>query len=75
MDISERYSAELNKIQNHINDLENKQVYELTNTPGTPSCATLAQHLREDIGTLLDAIENDNPGITEQIAKAVNKMQ
>ena len=54
MDISKRYSVELNKINNHLTDLERGRIYELTQTPGTPSCATMAQHLREDISTLLD---------------------
>ena len=45
MDISKRYSIELNKISNHLADLERGHIYELTRTPGTPSCATLAKHL------------------------------
>lgn len=59
MDISKRYSVELNKISNHLTDLERGHIYEITKTPGTPSCATMAQHLREDITALLDLIEND----------------
>lgn len=74
MDISQRYSVELNKISNHLNDLEKGRVYELTNTPGTPSCSTLAQHLREDIGKLLYKIENDEPSITEKVAKISAKI-
>ena len=53
MDISKRYSIELNKISNHLADLERGHIYELTRTPGTPSCATLAKHLKEDIAALL----------------------
>ena len=49
MNISNRYSIELNKINNHLADLEKGHIYELTKTPETPSCATLAQHLKEDI--------------------------
>ena len=45
-------------------------IYELTKTPGMPSCATLAQHLREDVAVLLDFTENDKPGIVEKIAEA-----
>lgn len=67
MNISKRYSVELNKINNH---LEKGHVYELTKTPGTPSCATLAQHLKEEIAALLDLIENDKPGVAEKVAEA-----
>ncbi len=49
LDISKRYSIELNKISNHLSDLERGHIYELTKTPGTPSCTTLARHLKEDI--------------------------
>lgn len=70
MDISKRYSIELNKISNHLADLERGHIYELTKTPGTPSCATLAQHLKEDIGSLLDLIQNDKPGVAEKVAEA-----
>ena len=69
MDISKRYSVELNKISNHLTDLERGHIYEITKTPGTPSCATMAQHLREDIANLLDLIENDKPGVLEKVAE------
>lgn len=74
MDISKRYSVELNKISNHLTDLERGHIYEITKTPGTPSCATMTQHLREDITTLLDLIENDKPGVLEKVAKVTNKI-
>lgn len=74
MEISKRYSVELNKIANHLIDLEKGRIYEITKTPGTPSCATMAQHIREDIANLLDLIENDNPGIVEKVAKMSNKI-
>lgn len=69
MDISKRYSIELNKINNHLADLERGHIYELTQTPGTPSCATLAQHLKGDITALLDLIENDKPGVAEKLLR------
>ncbi len=50
-------------------DLESGRIYELTRTPGTLSCATLAQHLKEDIASLLDLIENDKPGVAEKVAE------
>lgn len=74
MEISKRYSVELNKIANHLIDLEKGRIYEITKTPGTLSCATMAQHIREDIANLLDLIENDKPGIVEKVAKMSNKI-
>lgn len=70
MDISKRYSVELNKLGNHLTDLERGHIYELTGTPGTPSCATLAKHLRQDIGELLHKIENNEPSVAEKISEA-----
>lgn len=74
MDISKRYTVELNKISNHLTDLEKGRIYELTKTPGTSSCATLAEHLREDIATLLEKIENDKPGVLEKVAEATRNI-
>lgn len=51
-------------------DLESGRIYELTRTPGTLSCATLVQPLKEDIGSLLDLIQNDKPGVAEKVAEA-----
>lgn len=74
MDISKRYSIEISKISNHLSDLERGHIYELTKTPGTPSCATLAQHLKEDISTLLDLIQNDKPGVAEKVSEAAKNI-
>lgn len=49
MDISKRYNIELNSINNHLAGLERWHIYEITQTPGMPSYATLAQHLKESI--------------------------
>lgn len=74
MDISKRYSVELNKIDNHLEDLKRGHIYEIAKTPGTPSCATLAQHLKDDIDTLINLIENDKPGVLEKVAKATQNI-
>lgn len=74
MDITKRYSVEINKINNHLEDLKRGHIYELTKTPGTPSYTTLAQHLKEDIATLLDLIENDKPGVLEKVTKAAKNI-
>lgn len=74
MDISKRYSIELNKINNHLETLKRGHIYELTKTPGTPSCATLAQHLKDDIDNLIGLIENDKPGVLEKVAEATKNI-
>lgn len=74
MDISKKYSVELNKINNHLTHLEKGRIYELTKTPGTASYATLAQHLREDIGDLLHKIETGEPSVTEKVSHIHDKM-
>lgn len=74
MDITQKYHVELNKISNHLTDLERGRIYELTKTPGTPTCATLADHLRKDISTLLNKIENSEPSISERIADISHKL-
>lgn len=74
MKISKRYSVEINKINNHLANLEKGHIYELTKTPGTPTCATLAQHLKDDIATLLNLIENDKPSVSERVAEAAQRI-
>ena len=74
MDIKKRYSIELNKLSNHLTDLERGHIYEITGTPGTPSCATLADHLRKDIGELLHKIENDEPSVAEKVAEVAKNI-
>lgn len=74
MDISKKYIIELTKISNLLVDLENGRIYEITHTPGTPSYATLAQHLRESINELLHKIEANEPSIAEKVAALNHKL-
>lgn len=74
MDIKNRYSIELDEIRNYLTDLENGRIYELTRTPGTASCATLAKHLRDNLNALLNKIEKDKPSVAEIVAKPLQKM-
>lgn len=74
MDIAKRYGVELNTINNRLADLERGHVYEITRTPGTPSCAKLADDLRKAIGELLYKIENDKPSITQKVAEATKNI-
>lgn len=75
MDIKNRYSIELDEIRNYLTDLENGRIYELTRTPGTASCATLAKHLRDNLNALLNKIEKDKPSVAEIVAEPLQKMQ
>ena len=70
MDIKNRYSIELDEIRNYLTDLENGRIYELTGTPGTASCATLAKHLRDNLNSLLNKIEKDKPSVAEIVAES-----
>lgn len=72
--IANRYAIEINRISNHLTDLENGRIYEITKIPGETSCVTMAQHIRQDIAGLLDLIENDKPGVLEKVAKVENKI-
>lgn len=74
MDIKSRYSIELDEIRNYLTDLENGRIYELTGTPGTASCATLAKHLRDNLNSLLNKIEKDKPSVAEIVAESSRKM-
>ncbi len=74
MDITKKYSAELNMINMHLTDLERGHIYEITKTPGTPSCSTLADHLRESIGDLLYKLENDESSVTQKVAEATKNI-
>ncbi len=74
MDIKKKYSAELNMINMHLADLERGHIYEITQTPGTPNCTTLANHLRKSIGELLYKIENEEQGVTEKVAEATKNI-
>lgn len=74
MNISKRYSIELNKISNHLTDLENGRIYELTGTPGTASCATLAKHLRDNLNSLLNKTDKDKPSVAEIMAESSREM-
>lgn len=74
MDIQKRYSSELNKINSFLTDLERGRIYELTHTPGDASYTTLSGHLKESISSLLNKIENNEPGNIEKAAEAFKRI-
>ena len=65
MNISVRYSVEINEIENDIDTLKASQLYEIQNAPGYPSASTLGIRLEKKFQELLRKIENDELGIME----------
>ena len=47
MKISDRYSVEINEIENDIDTLKAGQLYEIQNAPGYPSASTLGIRLEK----------------------------
>lgn len=65
MKISDRYSVEINEIENDIDTLKAGQLYEIKNAPGYPSASTLGIRLEKKFKELIRKIENDEPRIFE----------
>ena len=65
MKISDRYSAEINEIENDIDTLKAGQLYEIQDARGYPKASTLGIRLEEKFKELIRKIENDEPGILE----------
>ena len=65
MKISDRYSVEINEIENDIDTLKAGQLYEIQNAPGYPSASTLGIRLEKKFKELIRKIENDEPGFFE----------
>lgn len=65
MRISDRYSVEINKIENDIDTLKNGQLYEIQGTRGYPRASTLGTRLEEEFQELIRKIDNNEPGILE----------
>lgn len=71
--IKEKYCLELQDIQNDIEILKNKQLYEIQHLVGTPSCVTLGERLERKISDLLNKIDSDLPGSLEVTAEMLKK--
>lgn len=74
IDIYNKYSHEINKINNFLSKLESNKVYEVDMVPGIPSYSTLASHLREAIEDLLDKINNNKDGFSEYASKKISEV-
>lgn len=75
INIFEKYSHEINKINNILIDLEGGKLYEMQKRPGVPMCSTMAARLREEINDLLNKINNNEEGFSEKISKALNNIK
>ena len=66
MDITKKYSAELNMINMHLTDLERGHIYEfIISTASTDSAP---------IGDLLYKLENDESSVTQKVAEATKNI-
>jgi quinolinate synthase len=70
-DIFKRYNHEINVIDNILHDLEERRIYEIDRVPGVPMCSTMSNNLKEKIYELLNKINNNEPGFSEQVAKYI----
>lgn len=74
MDILHRYSKEIEKIHNELLRLEKGKIYELNQTPGYPSYATIANDIRSDFDKLLYMIENNEESVIDKLRKIEKKL-
>ena len=65
MKISDRYSVEINEIENDIDTLKAGQLYEIRNAPGYSSASTLGFRMEKKFKELIRKIENDESEILE----------
>ena len=74
VDISDRYSAEILKINNKLNQLEKGRIYELTGAKMDGHLETNIGQLRESIYDLLYKIEYNKESTNEKISKELKKL-
>ncbi len=74
VDISDRYSAEILKINNKLNQLEKGRIYELTGAKMDGHLETNIEQLRESIYDLLYKIEYNKESTNEKISKELKKL-
>lgn len=74
MDILHRYSKEIEKIYNELLRLEKGKIYELDQTHGYPSYATIANDIRSDFDKLLYMIENNEESVIDKLREIEKKL-
>ncbi|WP_242856995.1 hypothetical protein [Pseudobacteroides cellulosolvens] len=70
IDISQKYSHEIDNIKNKLSDLERGRIYEITNVKMDGYLATNVVQLKEMISDLIYKIEYDKDSISDDIGKA-----
>lgn len=68
MNITERYSLEIQEIKLIIDALKNGEIYEIDRVPGVPKCSTIGLKLEEKFSALIKKIDKDIPGDIETAA-------
>lgn len=74
VDVSDKYSSEILKIKNKLNQLEKGHIYELTGVKMDGYLSNNIGQLRDLINDLLYKIEYNKESINEKISKELNKI-
>lgn len=74
-EILKRYSHEYTNIQNKLEQLEKRRVYELSEVPMDGYLATNIGQLRKMIDELLDKIQNDEDSFSERVSEMMNRIE
>ena len=61
----ELINVKVQALENDLELLQNKHIYELEKVPGIPKCSTLASRMKENLLCILDAYEELLPNQTE----------
>lgn len=73
MKIEDRYSKELSDIKSLIKDLKDGRIYELEKKRGFPKCETLANKITEELDSLIEKIDKDEPGFFNEEFQKIDK--
>jgi len=73
MNIREKYTLEIGKVQGLIEQLQKGQIREKDDVPGIPYAQTLGNDLAEAFETLLRKIENDARGDIQIVADHIEQ--
>lgn len=72
---SEQYSFEILKIQNDIEMLKNRKIYELQKATHYPAAYTLGARLEEELDELLYALDNQLPGKAQELRDSKDRAE
>ncbi|WP_317411981.1 hypothetical protein [Clostridium baratii] len=70
-EIKEKYSYELNEINNILNQLQSGRVYDLTNVQGDGFISTHIVKLKKELNSLLNKIQNGKDSVDAIFAKHI----